>query len=88
MALLLKIVTPAGEVASVECDSIRLQIPDDENGRQGGSMGIRRGHTDALLAVAPGTVTAVGETVREFPVSGGFAFVERDVVTVLCGAAE
>ena len=86
MALVLKIVTPGGEKASVECDSVRLQIPDDEKGQQGGSLGIRKGHTDALLAVAPGTVTAVSSdgAVQEFAVGSGFAFVEKDVVTVLC----
>ena len=90
MALVLKIVTPAGQTASVECDSIRLKIPDDEKGQQGGSVGIRKGHTATLLAVAPGTITAVtndGE-VKEFPVGGGFAFVEKDVVTVLCDKTE
>ena len=90
MALILKIVTPAGQTASVECDSIRLQIPDDEKGQQGGSVGIRKGHTDTLLAVAPGTITAVTNDgdVKEFPVGSGFAFVEKDVVTVLCDKTE
>lgn len=90
MALVLKIVTTAGEKAQVECDSIRLQIPDDEKGQQGGSLGIRKGHADALLAVAPGTVKAVDHdgTLKEFSVGGGFAFVEKDVVTLLCSEPE
>ena len=90
MALVLKIVTPKGQKAQVECDSVQLRIPDDEMGRQGGALGIRKGHTEALLAVAPGTVKAVsdGGAVEEFAVGSGFAFVEKDVVTVLCSEAE
>lgn len=90
MALVLKIVTPGGQKAQVECVSVQLQIPDDEKGQQGGALGIRKGHADALLAVAPGTVKAVSAdgAVKEFSVGGGFAFVEKDVVTVLCSETE
>ena len=87
--LTLKIITPSGLKLDRAVCSLQLQIPDDETGRQGGSLGIHPGHTDALLAVAPGAVTAKTEgpdlTVQ---VGSGFATVENDVVTLLVDRAE
>lgn len=88
--LLLRVVTPTGEAVSVTCDSIRMQTPDDTEGKNGGWIGIRKGHTAALMAVTAGPVHAFLEEqlVRTVIVSEAFASVKDDVVTVLCGAVE
>lgn len=83
--LILHICTPNGEAASLECDSIRFSIPDGENGKGGGSIGIRPGHIPALIAMAPGTLTASlrGEQVYSAPTGSGFVSVSQNIVTVL-----
>lgn len=88
--LLLKVVTPNGEAASIPCDSVRIQLPDDPNGKNGGWLGIRKGHTDALLAVSAGEVLVLrdGILLRTIRVSDGFANVRDDVVTVFTESVE
>lgn len=88
--VLLKIVSPNGEAANLVCDSVQLCVPDGQNEKGGGWVGIRRGHRDALLALAPGTVRArQGDKVAlETKITGGVAFVESNVVTVLANSVE
>ncbi|MBQ8642309.1 MAG: hypothetical protein IJ480_08845 [Clostridia bacterium] len=85
--LTLTIVTPDGQCAAVSCDSVRLTVPDGaKKNNPGGGVGIRRGHTDALMAVAAGSVKALlaGETVLDCTVSDGFASVSGgDTVVIL-----
>ena len=86
----LSIVTPDGEAASVICDSVRLDAKDDRNGRNGGGLGIRRGHTPAMIALGEGllTASAEGNLVLKAKVRNGFAAVAQDTVTVLTDLAE
>ncbi|MBQ4591271.1 MAG: hypothetical protein IJB20_04505 [Clostridia bacterium] len=86
----LSIVTPDGETVSVSCDSVRLDAQDDKNGRNGGGLGIRRGHTPAMIALSEGqlTASAEGSVVLKVKVKNGFAAVAQDVVTVLTDLAE
>ncbi len=86
----LSIVTPNGEAASAVCDSVRLNAQDDAHGRNGGGLGIRRGHAPAMIALSEGTVTALleGSVVRKVKICGGFAAVGNDKVTVLTDHAE
>lgn len=88
--LLLRVVTPRGEAAAVSCDSIRMQTPDGMDGKNGGWIGIRRGHTTALMALTEGPVHTFldGVPVRTITISEGFASVKNDVVTILCSSAE
>ena len=84
--ILLLVLTPDGEVCRVECDSVRLPVPDPKNGGEpGGTVGIRRGHTDALVAVFPGKIEAFadGRPVVSCETGGGLAMVGGDRVTVL-----
>ncbi len=83
--VLLKIVTPTGEAAVVSCDSVQMKTPDDAEGKNGGWIGIRRGHMDALLAIVEGPVVALknGREVARIPVGEGFASVKENVVTVI-----
>lgn len=85
-ALTVRIVTPLGEAASFECDSVTLFAADAQNGEGGGSVGIRRGHIPAVIALADGSVvkgTSDGGETRSFTVSGAFARVGDDAVTVV-----
>lgn len=86
----LSIVTPNGEAASVTCDSVRLNAQDDKNGRNGGGLGIRRGHAPAMIALSEGLLTASheGTVVLTAKVKNGFAAVAQDKVTVLTDRAE
>ena len=74
----LTIVTPAGGNTVVRCDSVRLTTADGiKKKNSGGSFGIRKGHADALIAIAEGPIKALtnGETVFECTVGTGFATV-------------
>lgn len=88
--VLLKIVTPKGEAASVACDSIQLKTPDGVDGKNGGWIGIRRGHVDALLAICSGPVVALkdGKELFRTQVGEGFASVKNSVVTVITQSSE
>ena len=88
--LLLRVVTPNGEAVTLTCDSIRLQTPDGTDGKNGGWLGVRRGHTDALIALAEGNIQPLldGQLLHTIHVSEGFATVSQDVVTVMCNTAE
>lgn len=86
----LEIITPAGVVARVECDSVRLALADDQKGKGGGSYGIRSGHAEAVLLLAEGTT--VGQTDnREILVAKtgkGFATVSGGAVSVVVDRGE
>lgn len=89
--LLLRILTPEGVLAEVRCEAVQLMLSDDSAGRGGGGIGIRRGHTEAVLALQRGTVSARtgGEEVYRACLRGGFAAVHHDVITILTdGEAE
>ena len=83
----LTIVTPEGSNTVIQCDSVRLTIADGIRKKNaGGSFGIRKGHADALLAIAEGPVKALvnGETVFECTTGPGFASVSgKNTVSVL-----
>lgn len=80
-----KIVTPAGAGFSFDCDSLHLQTPDGVQGNEGGSFGIRRGHSDALAALADGEIYAQlnGKEVKRLHVYAGFAKIKGDSVTLI-----
>lgn len=89
-AIKLSIVTPKGVAFSVTCDSVRLNTPDDRNGHNGGSIGIRRGHIPAVIAIAEGETVAFsnGTVVLRVRTESGFASVENDEVQVITASAE
>ena len=84
-ALLLEIVTPEGEDRKFECDSISLWLAADTRERGEGSMGIRKGHIESVIALGNGPLTARqdGKTVFSAQTEGGFATVLHDRVTVV-----
>ncbi len=83
--LTLIIVAPDGERANLSCDSIRLMVKQNAKEQDGGWVGIRQGHVDALMAVAQGPILAFqnGQEVGRFETGGGFASVKDNVVTVI-----
>ena len=87
--VLLKIVTPTGEAATINCESVQLKTPDGVDGKNGGWIGIRRGHVDALLAICEGPVIALkdGKEISRILLGEGFASVKENVVTVLTQSA-
>ena len=88
-SMTLRVLTPTGVSAETPCDSVRLTLRDDRNGRGGGSIGIRKGHADAVLALGRGPVRASlgSETVFRAEVEAGFASVKDNVVTVITDSA-
>ena len=90
LPLLLTITTP-DETRSVRCDAVSFTVPDSvDHPHAGGSIGIRRGHIDALMAVAAGQVVAraAGTPVLTAAVDAGFAVVRQDTVTILTDRAD
>ena len=90
LPLTLVILTPAGEKARLACACVTLYARDNLRGENGGSMGILKGHMPAVIALEPGsTVKArVSEgAFSAYKVSGGFAKVENDEVTVITASA-
>ena len=70
---------------------MRFSVPDGKNGENlGGSVGIRIGHADALMAVAPGKIEGFsdGMSVLSCVVDGGLAIVGGDRVSILANRAE
>ncbi len=89
--LLLTVLTPDGEQKSVRCDSVRFSVPDSRDGRiRGGSVGIRRGHVDALMTVAPGKIEGFcdGTVVLVYHTEGGIAVVSENQISVLVNRRE
>jgi len=82
--LTLRIITPTGASEPVTCDSVHFPIPDDVNGRGGGSFGVRPGHERAVAALAPGLIAAFlgGEPCFSAETDGGFVSIRPDSVTV------
>ncbi len=88
--LTLTVLTPSGETAKTECSSVTLFARDNEAGDGGGSVGIRPGHIPAVISLAPGSevkCSSEGSVVLSVTVSGGFATVRDDRITVVTESA-
>lgn len=84
--LFFELITPEGIKFGSECDAVNLFARDNKKGAGGGSVGIRRGHARAIIALDDGkTVNVVldGKTVFSAAVAGGFADVSDNKVTVI-----
>lgn len=89
--LTLVILTPEGEACRLPCEAVTLFARDNEAGEGGGSVGIRRGHIPALIALEPGSIVkarAEGGSETRYKVSRGFAAVKDDIVTAAAETAE
>lgn len=67
----------------------RSAVAEAADGTPGGTVGVRRGHVPALLALSAGTVVARlrGQTVLRASVAAGLAAVRDDEVRVLADEA-
>ena len=85
LPLLLRILSPEGTLSEVRCEAVNLTMSDGKDGHGGGSIGVRRGHTSAVLALQKGVVLARAgeEEVFRAVIRGGFASVDHDIVTVI-----
>lgn len=83
--LLLVLAAPGMPETVMRCDAVNFVVPDGVNGRNGGSVGIRPGHANAMMTLARGMITArlEGKCVLSAETAGGFVMVEAHRVTVL-----
>lgn len=83
--LRLRILTPEGVNTETDCDSITMVMANGKQGNEEGLIGIHPGHTDAVISLSQGPVTAkkAGATVLEFTVNGGFAVVNDNTVSII-----
>ncbi len=72
------------KLPAIKCDYVRLPLAEDINGRFSGSCGIKKGHAKSALALGKGCIIATenGASVFETEISGGFALVNNNVVSV------
>ncbi len=83
-SLTLKMITVDRQIEIGDCDSIRLNIADDKNGKFSGSYGIKKGHARAVFSLSAGTVNAYknNELVFSAETSDGFGMVEDNTVSL------
>ena len=80
--LTLELVTPEKVAWSAPADFVVLPA-------LGGEMGVLPGHQSYLVQLAPGEVrVTVGNEVKNFAVSGGFAEIKNDTVSLFAETAE
>ena len=84
-ALKLKILTPDGQKLRYSCDSAVLWMAPDEKGKGEGSIGIRSGHAESIIALGNGPLEGrlQGKVLISGKTEGGFAAVLNDKVTVV-----
>lgn len=88
--LTLKVLTPAGQAAELSCTGVTLFLPDGKDGRGGGSIGIRKDHAPALMALCQSQVLALegDNVIARINIPSGFAEVRDNIVTVTAPSAE
>ncbi len=84
LPLTLSVITSEKTFPTVSCDTVNLNVKDDEKGKKGGSYGIKTGHASALMATSEGTVTAKadGNTIFSIDLSEGFACIDKNHITI------
>ena len=89
--LTFRLITPDGIMTDCECTAVDMTACADKNGQGGGSVGIRRGHLPAVIALESGSkikITLQNGDRQTVKVDGGFAEVADNTVTVICEKAE
>ena len=87
--LKLKLITPAGMQRELDCDAVNMVACDNAEGFGGGSVGIRKGHMPAVIALENDSIVSAksnGIEVLCARVAGGFASVKENIVTVITPA--
>ncbi|MBR0466535.1 MAG: hypothetical protein IJJ40_03470 [Clostridia bacterium] len=80
-----RLVLPSGLFKECDCTSVFFTAKDNENGENGGGVGIKPGHTNMISVISdPGTLKIKTENEAiEYKLSGGFLEVKDNIVTVL-----
>ena len=88
--LLFKLITPDGLQKETDCESVTINISEDENGKNSGSYGIRKGHANAIFSLDDGEITVKNkdEIIYTVVVKGGFALMQDNVLTVMTNKIE
>ena len=83
--LTLKVIDIEGKEIVAHCDSLHLSCKESPNNKNGGNMGIRKGHIKSAIALEKAPIKAYlkGELVMETSPLSGVALVENDFVLVL-----
>ena len=81
---ILTVVTPKGVEYTADCDTVLLNICEGKNGTQSGSYGVKKGHANAVFALAGGKITVKkdGRILYSFDALDGFAVMQDNVLTV------
>ncbi len=79
------IVTPEGIAAELVGDSVRLPLAGGPDGEDGGSMGVRPGHIQALIVLGKGRALVFkdGAPLLAADLETGMASVLHDRVTIV-----
>ncbi len=82
--------TPDCNFPELECDSVKLNIADSISGKFSGAYGIRKGHAEAVFALAEGIVSVKYQEKVIFSAkcSDGFATVKDNIVSVTVDSAQ
>lgn len=85
LPLHLEIVTPDGETADMRCESVTFVAKDGKDGKNGGSMGIRKGHVKTVAVLDKGKIKAFigGKEILSLEVESGFLSVMNDEISVI-----
>ena len=88
--LTVQIFTVHGQLQPMECDDVLLPISDSVNGSFSGSYGIRPGHAQAVFSLKAGLLrlSSKGKALFRANVSGGFATMENDLLSITVESAE
>lgn len=75
----LRVVTPQGLLLETKCDSLVMPAAD------GGLIGVRYGHTKAIIALSNGKIKATlgGRIIAETSVPGGYARIDKDEAVII-----
>lgn len=89
--LSIRVVTPKGVCFESDCDSVVLKCASSSDGVPNGSIGIRKGHADAVIALGAGEIVVSDDTkgvIGRLTVSGGIATVSKNLLSVITNGAE
>ncbi|MDD4688242.1 MAG: hypothetical protein PHE51_00650 [Eubacteriales bacterium] len=81
----LRIIDYNGNEQICNCDTVKLECKYDKSDRNGGGLGIKKGHTKAVISLSKHNVKALlhGEEIFKSDELSGIAKVENNIVLIL-----
>ena len=88
--LTVKILTVDRQIPVMECDTVLLPVADSTNGEFSGCYGIKKGHARTVFSLKDGelVLSDSGKSVLEAHISGGFAIVDQNEVSIMVDKIE